>query len=205
MRSTLLVAALSAGCGGGAIQPTGDGAVADLAPPSALDLGGGGSGHWYSTCGDSVCSGHRTSSVPLCTTQMAGQACSSLGSDCDPVSPCNQLLECATSDPTHGGMCPISRRRFKTDIRYLDGAARAQLERQLLAIPLATWRYKDAPERQRLGFILEDVEPSPGVDGARDQVDLYGYTSMAVAALQVQAHEIAALKREIARLRRQRK
>ena len=56
------------------------------------------------------------------------------------------------------------------------------------------YRYKDGPERQHLGFIIEDVEPSPSVDSQHDQVDLYGYTSMAIAALQEQHHEIESLK-----------
>ena len=40
-------------------------------------------------------------------------------------------------------------------------------------------------------------------DPARDMVDLYGYTSMAVAALQTQAREIEALEREVRALRRE--
>lgn len=36
-----------------------------------------------------------------------------------------------------------------------------------------------------------------------DMVDLYGYTSMAVAALQLQARQIEALKKELESLRRQ--
>jgi hypothetical protein len=52
-----------------------------------------------------------------------------------------------------------------------------------------------------LGFIIDDVEPSVAIDPGRDMVDLYGYTSMAVAALQAQARDIEALKKEVARLR----
>jgi hypothetical protein len=40
------------------------------------------------------------------------------------------------------------------------------------------------------------------VDASRGRIDLYAYTSMAVAALQQQAREIAALRREVARLKR---
>jgi hypothetical protein len=192
------------GCGGSSIPTSSDGSPtppADLATPAG-DLAGG-AGSWFYTCGDSVCGGHRITGVTACTaTQQVGKPCAPLGSECDPISACDQLLLCATSDPTHGGMCPISRRKYKTDIHYLDAAERARVREQLLAIPLATWRYKDAPERARLGFILEDVEPSPGVDGARDQVDLYGYASMAVAALQEQARQIDELKREVAQLKR---
>ena len=46
--------------------------------------------------------------------------------------------------------------------------------------------------------------PSAAVAGGNgDQVDLYGYTTMAVATLQVQAREIEALRRELSALRQQ--
>src|SRR5439155_483716 len=67
---------------------------------------------WYYTCGDPVCGGHRDHpGVPPCSAgETPGAACSPEGATCDPGSDCNQLLVCATSDPTHGGRCPISRR-----------------------------------------------------------------------------------------------
>ena len=111
---------------------------------------------------------------------------------------------CATSDPTHGGACPISRRAVKEDIRYLDRQEAKRLHDALMKFRLATFRYKEAAAgRTQLGFMIDDVAPSPSVDPARDMVDLYGYTSMAVAALQTQACEIAALKREVRALRRE--
>jgi hypothetical protein len=100
------------------------------------------------------------------------------------------------------GGCPISRARYKRDIRYLDRRELSEVAEQVLRTPLARWRYKDdTTARERMGFIIEDVEPSPSVDG--DQVNLYGYTSMAVAALQVQAEQIETLRRELAQLKRQ--
>jgi len=155
---------------------------------------------WYTTCGDPVCSGWRDKGLPPCDSA-AGGACSSEGASCDPMSACNQVLVCATSDPTLGGSCPISRREHKTDVDYLTPDQRAAYARQILTTPLATWRYRAAPERKHLGFIIDDVEPSMSVDSARDQVDLYGYTSMAVAALQQQADQIATLERQLAELR----
>lgn len=62
--------------------------------------------------------------------------------------------------------------------------------------------YKHDPSKQRPGFLIDDNEPSEAVDPARDMVDLYGYTSRALAALQVQARELEALRREVAELRR---
>jgi hypothetical protein len=99
--------------------------------------------------------------------------------------------------------CAISRRDAKTDIRYLDDAARRHLHDQLMALGLASYRYRaEGPEGPlHLGFIIDDLE-----DGAARQacvrpdgqsVDLYGYISTAVAALQVQQAEMAALRREL--------
>jgi hypothetical protein len=115
---------------------------------------------------------------------------------------CNVHLVCARTDPRLApGGCPISRRELKHDIEYLTREDRARLSDEILGVKLATYRYNAAPERERLGFIIEDLEPSASIDSGRDMVDLYGYTSMAVAALQTQAEEIAALRREIDELR----
>ena len=52
-----------------------------------------------------------------------------------------------------------------------------------------------------LGFLIDGHESLACVDPERDQVDLYGYASMAVAALQVQAREIEQLRAELAALK----
>jgi hypothetical protein len=158
---------------------------------------------WYKTCGAPVC-GPTTdgpTGQPMCTTEKVGDACAGEGKLCDPGQGCGVNLVCAMSDPTkHPGGCPISRARYKQDIRYLSRPELAQLSEQLLATPLAQFRYKhDASGGSSLGFIIEDVEPSPSVAG--DHVDLYGYTSMAVAALQVQSERVHALEQEVQQLR----
>lgn len=170
--------------------------------PTAPDLCGG--GKWYYTCGDIVCSVWRPDpSIPLCTTQKVGDACPTLGEKCDPQSGCNQRLVCATSDPAY--MCPISRAKYKTDIQYLGGAELDRVRDDLLEIKLATYRYRaggpGAPVQ--LGFIIDDVGGGPSVNADGETVNLYGYTSMAVAALQAQERELAALREEVASLRRQ--
>jgi hypothetical protein len=111
---------------------------------------------------------------------------------------CNALLECASSDPKmRTGGCPISRARYKQDIHYLAASDLARYREELLAIKLATWRYKHDPSKQRLGFIIDDNERSAAVDGPRDIVDLYGYTSMLLAATQAQQRRIDALERQV--------
>ena len=77
------------------------------------------------------------------------------------------------------------------------------LHDEVMQLRLATFRYRQNASRTQLGFIIDDAEPSPSIDPARDMVDLYAYTSMAVAALQTQAHEIEALRNEVRSLRRE--
>jgi hypothetical protein len=172
---------------------------------------GGGSGgkdggpaglKWFLTCGFPVCGAPgqpADAGVMACTTQKAGDPCTSAGTTCDPRASCGEKLMCTDHDPRmQPGGCPISRARFKQDIAYLGPAELKHYAKQVLEIPLATYRYRDDPSlRQQLGFIIEDVEPSLSVDAARDRVDLYGYASMAVAGLKVQAQELEALRREV--------
>ncbi len=96
--------------------------------------------------------------------------------------------------------CPISRARFKEDIAYLsEGELRAYHER-IVSMPLASYHYRDARDLgPQLGFIIEDIEPSQAVSG--DRVNLYGYLSMAVAAIKVQQAQIESLQREVKQLR----
>jgi hypothetical protein len=149
---------------------------------------------WYHTCGEPVCiedAGVTDSGVPACTSQQVGQACMTVGQECDPGVGCGVVLECATSDPTKPG-CPISRRSAKRDIEYLSAEDRLAETRELLSMRLV--RYRDpgqsADEAQRLGFI----------GGSAPASDLYGYTSMAVAALQSQQAEIQELRARLKEL-----
>jgi hypothetical protein len=76
---------------------------------------------------------------------------------------------------------------------------------ELRAIQLTTYRYKSTGPSgpRRLGFIIDDVKTPFPVNPDGNTVDLYGYMSMAVAAVQVQAQEIASLRAEIAALKRE--
>jgi hypothetical protein len=157
------------------------------------------------TCGDPACRGYTGGSgQPLCTTEKAGDACTVSGQKCDPQNDCNALLVCASSDPTlFPNSCPISRRRYKNDIHYLSAAELVRYRDELMAMKLATWRYKHDPSKERLGFMIDDNEDSDAVDAKRNVVDLYGYTSMAVATIQLQARQIEALQREVAAMKKQ--
>jgi hypothetical protein len=152
-----------------------------------------------------VCGGPRTNpGVPVCaSSDVEGAVCRIEGARCDPQSQCNQLLVCARKDPkSQVGGCPISRLSYKSDVHYLDASELERYQQELLTLRLATWRYKHSPARQRLGFIIDDHESSVAVEDPGDRVDLYGYASLAVATLQRQAQQIAALEHEVALLKR---
>ncbi len=185
-------------------------AIADANAPdaSAPDVGApdaapGEKTSWFSTCGDPVCSGWKSKpKVPLCTTQTQGDPCGSQGAQCDPKDGCNAILVCAEKDPKQGpGGCPISARRFKTGIAYLDEAQEAALRDQLLHLPLATWRYKQGTGARRLGYILDDAPALPATDLKRERVDVYSLATMAVAAVKAQQRELRALREELARVK----
>jgi hypothetical protein len=161
---------------------------------------------WYTSCGDPACSGHtEKEGMKLCDTETIGDPCSDEGGQCDPIDNCNSVLICATSDPKSApGGCPESRKATKTDIEYLDVDGLKKIHKELMAMRLAKWRYKNEvpTPKARLGFIIEDIEPSVAANSPRGQVDLYSFASMAVAAVQHQDKELTALKKEIAALKK---
>jgi hypothetical protein len=139
---------------------------------------------------------------PCSAAQTEGAACSTENEECWPGGGCGVLLVCAKADPKSSG-CPISRARYKKDITYLPESELHRVHGDLMAMRLATWRYTSEPAtaREHLGFIIDDSPASPAVAASGDQVDLYGYTSMAVAAAQVQDKRLDALERELQALR----
>ena len=162
---------------------------------------------WYVTCGDPVCSGYHGpyDDVPLCVDQVDGDPCSAEGDVCDPQSECGSLMMCSEDDPKSGG-CPISAAHYKQDISYLGPDELTNLHKQVMDAPLATWKYRTEGElgKTRLGFIIEDQpKGSFAVDEPRDMVDVYAWSTMAVAALKVQQQQIDALRQEVQALKAQ--
>jgi hypothetical protein len=158
------------------------------------------------SCGDPVCGissdPFDSPSVTNCgASQRLGATCETEGERCDGVAECGATLICSKSDPTMGPVgCPISSARFKQDISYLGERELRDYHDQLMRLPLASYEYKHAAGAgPQLGFIIEDIEPSVAVSG--DHVNMYGYLSMAVAAIKVQQQRIEALEREVRRLR----
>lgn len=132
-----------------------------------------------------------------CETSFKGKACGK--NVCGPNQTCCDGVPLPEPTCMNGGACPISRAKYKKDIAYLSEADKRQLSDDLMRIPLATYRYKSESDADRthLGFIIEDVAPSPAVLANGERVDLYGYASMSVAAAQIQAKEIAELRKEL--------
>jgi len=158
---------------------------------------------WYSTCGAPVCGNPNQTPTPnTCGDKQEGQVCQTTGATCDLGNDCQQQLICAESDPRiQPGGCPISRAEFKQEIHYLSTTERDQLAHELTQLPLASWQYKHEPQGpRRLGFIIEDKPPQEALRPDGTQVDLYGYMSLSVAALQTQAERIAALEARLAQL-----
>ena len=159
------------------------------------------------TCGAPVCRVGSGDGGPL--TDDGGAPCPPLGSSCsaqgqtcgDPATaPCGAVEICDTQQQR---ICPVSSRKFKDDIQYVDSAGLQHLHDETLGIRLATYNYKAQiadPNPKHLGFIIEDRPPqSSAVDWSHERVDLYGYLSMVVATMQVQEKEIAELRRELDR------
>jgi hypothetical protein len=163
---------------------------------------------WYATCGDPVCRGWTpVPGMPSCSGVQLGDVCTTDGAMCDFQDPCNRRGLCTDADPTQQpGGCPISRKRHKTDISYLGPDELRTSRDELLGMKLARWRYTwDEPGRRaRLGFLIDDTPQSVAVTEDGEQVDLYGYTSLAVAALQAQQREIAALQDRVRALEAER-
>jgi hypothetical protein len=142
--------------------------------------------------------------VAACTSEAAGASCGAGGATCDPADDCNALLLCTDSDPTQQpGGCPISRRRHKQQVAYLDPADVRDLGAAALDLRLARWRYtwEDETTPEHVGFLIDDAPTSPAVMADGEHVDLYGYATMALAASQRQQAEIDALRAELAVLR----
>jgi hypothetical protein len=206
----------SYGCDTCQCAPADEGGAADA---DAADGGATTGFRWYATCGYPVC-GVATldggaASHDAGEVNDAGQPCPSAGSPCGVIGEtcgtpsqanCGVTLVCASQDPKGGlGGCPVSSRQYKDGISYVDETELRHLHDEALAMRLATYTYKPRvadPGHTHLGFIIEDNLQTPAVDATHDRVDMYGYVSMVVAAMQVQEKEIAALRSDLDAARR---
>ena len=137
---------------------------------------------------------------------LLGTACTTEGKACTYACGTGNARTCKQGAwySANGGPCPVSSRRAKKNIVYLNEIERQRIAGDVARLRLATYEYRDRAlaGKRHLGFIIEDVPGSPAVDRDGNMVDLYGYASMLVAAVQEQARQIADLKAEIAQLKR---
>jgi hypothetical protein len=115
-------------------------------------------------------------------------------------------LTACSSDPVSSSVAPpsappsaLSTQRLKRDIRYIDDLDAFALRDDVVGLRLATFHYASEPTdaQAHLGFIIEDSPALLAIDHEKRSVDLYSYTSMAIAAIQVQQAEIEALREEL--------
>jgi hypothetical protein len=112
----------------------------------------------------------------------------------------------SVSDFPSKGSQHSSSLRFKKDVEYLEESERDEVARQLLSLRLARWEYIDpqaALGHRPLGIIIEDNPNIPAVTPSKASIDLYSYASMAIAAAQVQAKQIEALRAELEAIKRE--
>jgi EGF-like domain/Chaperone of endosialidase/Human growth factor-like EGF len=170
----------------------------------------------WTPCGNGTCIDQVNGAVCVCPQgwTFCGVDCLDLNWDNNNCGACGNYCgegycdsgECYENPVLDEGGGTLSRRRFKTDINYLGTEDTARLHDELMHYRLTTYRYKSQPAdgSRHLGFIIDDVAPSMSVArGNGDKVDLYGYTSMAVAAIQVQEQQIKTLQEEVKALRGQ--
>ncbi len=220
----------SAGAGAGGTGAGGGGGGGHAGAGGSAGHGGtsGGAGGAGGAVGGS--GGHQCVADKSCgctTGTCCGSGCCGPGEWCDnssnpPACRCGSNGACSTSamcsapeltadgcgviccDPSSPTGCPKSRRAFKRDIHQLDRAEVERIYSELRHVKLTTYQYKTDPAAspRRLGFIIDDTKSSYPVNADGNSVDLYGYMSMAVAAIQSQSREIAALRAEVAQLKR---
>ncbi|HRE88010.1 MAG TPA: hypothetical protein PK095_02630 [Myxococcota bacterium] len=165
-------------------------------------------------CPSGACLANTCVESPTCDGETCGDglACSDMGGQgrCCPTGTsftanissffgcCPDTDFCGCKD----GQCPISRIEHKHELARVSDDELVRLGDALLATPLYTWRYDDAPSATRFGFLIDEGAPPFAVLPDGERVDLYGYTSLAVAALKRQAARIDALTERLDSLER---
>jgi hypothetical protein len=91
----------------------------------------------------------------------------------------------------------------KKGIEYLSDSEVASIADEATTMRLSSWHYKAEGEsaRRHVGFLIDDMPDSIAVSDSRERVDLYGYTSMAIAAVQVQDKRLQSLEQELVSMR----
>ena len=93
----------------------------------------------------------------------------------------------------------FSSKEIKSNIKYQSSQNIDQIHEEVKEMKIASYKYigSDSPV---LGLILEDINPD-SILRDEESINLYTYTTMCVAAIQVQSKEIKKLKDEIEQLK----
>lgn len=165
-------------------------------------------------CDSGACLAKACVASPTCEGETCGEtmACSQMGGQgrCCPTGTAytaniSSFFGCCPDTDLCGcqdGECPISRVEHKHDIAEVSDDELFRLGEALLATPLYTWHYEDDPGVTRFGFLIDESAPTFAVLPDGERVDLYGYTSLAVAALKRQKAVIESLETRLDRLER---
>lgn len=160
-----------------------------------------------SVAGRAICVTPLTSptfSFPIESSTSCSGASGSMGGTHDPVA---GVVTISGGFDT-GSACPRSLASTKTDVRYLSPSELEARRATVRGLRLAEWRYRwEAPSAPlHLGVVIDDAAQIPGaapiLSADRRSIDLYGYTSLAVGALQAQEAELATMRKELADLRK---
>jgi hypothetical protein len=157
------------------------------------------------------------SGVSQCSAPRAGGGCPDPG-DCpktclmDQVegclaNPCCDGLECCSGVPyPEGGQCferceLRSDRQAKAAIRPLAAGEADELLARLARLPLARWRYRDAPGVTHLGPMAQDFHDAFALGGSRTSIAHVDANGVVMAAVQALHARVLKLERENARLK----
>lgn len=150
---------------------------------------------------------------PLCTDDgiAALDTCAVDGDKCvlEPAVACSDeptvqirsasYLFCQSDPFAEDEPCPQSSRDKKENIHYLTEPERSGVASKVLALDLASYRYKDGEglSGEQIGFVIEDTRGAPFLQKGGERVNLYAYISSVVATVQQQQQEIEALRAEV--------
>jgi hypothetical protein len=137
-----------------------------------------------------------------------GQACAAGAPSCYVEQTCpdghkvaGDYLVCVDQQP--GRCLTKSSRSYKDGVHYLSTDELRDLARQVEALRLARYRYREqVGGDQRLGFLTEDAPGAPFVADDGRTVDLYALLAASIAAIQTQDERIRALEQQLGQCRK---
>lgn len=102
------------------------------------------------------------------------------------------------------GGCPVSSRKKKKNVRYLEGDEKERLSREVLGLKVASYEYIDPADgpSPTVGFIVEDTKDAAFVMNEHSRINMMSYTTSLVVTVQQQQSRLDKLERELSELRK---